>query len=54
MVHWKINLYRHFVTLSSLAGKVNIYDSLNLTPTQELLDQVEAVYSVNSSLPEIE
>ena len=39
---------------SLLAGKVNIYDSLKLTPTQELLDQIKAVYSVDSAFPEIE
>ena len=43
-----------FVTSSSLARKVEIYDSLNLVPTQELLDQIKSVSSVDSSLPKIE
>ena len=46
--------HEHFVKSSLLAGTVKIYDSLNLTLTQELLDQIKAVYSLDSSLPEIE
>ena len=52
-IHIYQNGHGNFVTSSSLAGKVKIYDSLNLIPTQELLDQIKAVYSVDSSLPEI-
>ena len=53
-IHIHHNGHGHFVVSpSSPVGKVKIYDSLNLTPTQELLDQIKAVYSVDSSLPEI-
>ena len=41
-----------FVTSSSLSRKVKTYDSLK--PTQELLHQIKAVYSVGSSFPETE
>ena len=53
-IHIHHNGHGHFVASSSSSvGKVKIYDSLNLTPTQELLDQIKAAYSVDSSLPEI-
>ena len=52
-IHIHHSGHGHFVISSSLAGKVKIYDSLNLTPPQELLDQIKPVYSVDSSLPEI-
>ena len=53
-IHIHHSGHGHFVTSSSSAGKVKIYDSLNLTPTQELLDHIKAVCSVDSSHPEIE
>ena len=54
-IHIHYNGHDHFVTSSSsLAGKIKTYDSLNLTPIQELLYQIQAVYSVDSTLPETE
>ena len=53
-IHIHNNGHDHFVTSSSLAAKIKTYDSLNLTPIQELLYQIQAVYSVDSTLPETE
>ena len=38
----------HWVTSSSMGGGVQLYDSLNTTPTKNLLDQLEAIYSPRS------
>ena len=53
-VHIPHKNHRHFVTSSSLSGKIKIDDCINLTPTKALLDQIKAVYFVDSILPEIE
>ena len=53
-IHIHHNGHGHFVTSSSFAGKVKMYDSINLTPIEELLDHIEVVYSVDSSFSEIE
>ena len=53
-IHIHHNGHGHFVTSSSFAGKVKMYDSINLTPIKELLDHIEVVYSVDSSFSEIE
>ena len=43
----------HFVTSSSLTNRVKIYDSLNTKPTTELFEQITAIYSCYSAIPEI-
>ena len=43
----------HFVTSTSLTNKVKIYDSRNIKPTTELLEQITAIYSCDSTIPEI-
>ena len=41
----------HFVTSSSIGGTVRLFDSKNYQPTEELLDQIRAIYSPDDSLP---
>ena len=40
----------HFVTSSSTTGQVIIYDSLNLTPTEELFLQLSCLYSPHKEI----
>jgi len=40
---------RHFTTSTSMGGKVRTYDSLNLTPTTNLLQQITAIYAPNNN-----
>ena len=40
----------HFVTTTSLGGPVRLFDSLNLEPTQQLLDQISSIYSPDKSV----
>ena len=42
-----------FATSFSLTNKVKIYDSLNIKPTTEPLEQITAIYSCDSTIPEI-
>jgi hypothetical protein len=38
----------HWLTSSSMGGTVRLYDSLNLTPTRNLLEQMAAIYHPGS------
>ena len=49
-VHIHHNNSNHFVTSSSIGNKVRIYDSLNTTPTKELIDQITKLYSPDPSV----
>ena len=42
----------HFVTSTSLTNKVKIYHSRNIKPTTALLEQITAIYSCDSTIPE--
>ena len=41
----------HWLLLSSLNGKVIIYDSLNMKPTDSLIKQMKQLFSPDDSLP---
>ena len=43
----------HFVTSSSIGGQVKFYDSLNLRPSSQLLEQMTAIYSPDDNSPEV-
>ena len=53
IIHIHDNGKGHFVISSSLTNKVKLYDSLNTKPATELLEQITAVYSSDSTIPEI-
>ena len=44
----------HWVLLSSMYSKVAIYDSLNLQPTDFLLNQIRQLFSCDNSMPNFE
>ena len=48
-IHIHHNGKGHYVTLSSLANKVKIFDSMNTKPTAEPLKQITAIYSSDST-----
>jgi hypothetical protein len=37
----------HFVTSTSIGGTVRVYDSLNLSPSHSLIEQMAAIYTAN-------
>jgi hypothetical protein len=37
----------HFVTSTSIGGTVRVYDSLNLSPSHSLIEQMSAIYTAN-------
>ena len=44
----------HWVLLSSMYSKTAIYDSLNLQPTDFLLNQIRQLFSCDNSMPNFE
>ena len=44
----------HWVLLSSMHSKIAIYDSLNLQPTDFLLNQIRQLFSCDNSMPDFE
>ena len=44
----------HWVLLSSMYSKIAIYDSLNLQPTDFLLNQIRQLFSCDNSMPNFE
>ena len=44
----------HWVLLSSMYSKIAIYDSLNLQPTDFLLNQIRQLFSYDNSMPNFE
>ena len=44
----------HWVLLSSMYSKIAIYDSLNLQPTDFLLNQIQQLFSCDDSMPNFE
>ena len=44
----------HWVLLSSMYSKIPIYDSLNLQPTDFLLNQIRQLFSYDNSMPNFE
>ena len=52
-IHIHHNGKGHFIISSSLTNKVKIYDCMNIKPTTELLEQIIAIYSCDSTIPEI-
>ena len=44
-IHIHSNGRGHFVTTASIGGKVKIFDSLNLSPSPELMKQICTLYS---------
>ena len=49
-IHIHHNNSGHFVTSTSIGGKIILYDSLNLKPTNELLKQIAKLYSPDESV----
>ena len=49
-IHIHHNGHGHFVCSSSISGEVKIYDSLNSTPSEELLSQIKVLYSPDPSV----
>lgn len=49
-LHIHHNRRGHFVTTTSIGGIVKLYDSLNLPPTTELLEQIAAIYSPDQNV----
>ena len=53
-LHIHHNGQGHFVTSSSIGGKVRLFDSLNRAPTDYLMRQIRAIYSPDPSItPEV-
>ena len=42
----------HYCISTSFGSKVSFYDSINSSPTQQLLQQITALYSPDNSIPE--
>ena len=51
-IHIHHNAAHHFVTTSSFGGKVILYDSMNIAPTNQLKEQITAIYSPDNTIPE--
>ena len=47
-IHIHHNGSGHFVTSTSIGAKVRVYDSLNQDPTDDLLNQLASLYSLDS------
>ena len=52
-IHIHHDSHNHFTTTTNLRGNVHLFDSLNKAPTDELLSQIKAIYSPDSSSPTI-
>ena len=50
-IHIHHNAAHHFVTTSSFGGKVILYDSMNIAPTNQLKEQITAIYSPDNTIP---
>ena len=51
-IHIHHNNRHHFCTSSSIGGSVRIFDSLNTSPSPELMRQLAAIYSPDESAPQ--
>ena len=52
-LHIHHNGANHYCISSSFGGKVNVFDSLNIRPTQQVMNQITALYSPDQSTPEV-
>ena len=49
-IHIHSNGRGHFITITSIPGKVKIFDSLNLSPSPELMKQICTLYSPDPNI----
>ena len=50
-IHMHYDQRAHFITTTnSVDGTVKIYDSLNLPPSQELIQQIKSIYSPDMNI----